>query len=263
MVMVPLSTFVYQTFGIVPLLLANTMSYLAAAVMETQIRAEERYIATRAAEAPAPRGLRRFTADFREGVRYLAGEKGLLAVTLYFVFSFFVSGASEVVTLPYFRKTFANGEYVFMLTWGMASLARCVGGLVHYRIKLPPRAKFAIALTVYISIAVLEGAYLFVPVPLMMVMTCLTGLLGVTSYTIRISATQKYVPDERKGRFNGAFNTLVTAGMVLGQAAAGGLSASLDERTIVVLANALGLAAAVTIIGGSRKEVAKIYNTET
>lgn len=44
----------------------------------------------------------------------------------------------------------------------------------------------------------------------------LTGILGVTSYTIRISATQSYVPDEKKGRFNGAFNMLNTVGSFTG-----------------------------------------------
>jgi MFS family permease len=59
---------------------------------------------------------------------------------------------------------------------------------------------------------VLEGVYLFTPIPVMMVLCFLVGVGGITSYTIRISATQSYVPDERKGRFNGAFNMLSTAG---------------------------------------------------
>ena len=262
MVMIPLSALIYNTFGIVPLFLANTLTYLIAAVMETQIRAEEQYIDRRKTEDAQPAGLRRFTADFREGMRYLAGERGLLAIAAYFFFSSLTGGMTGVVTLPYFRNTFENGEYVFMLTWGMCSVARFLGGIVHYHFKLPEKAKYTIALIVYISIAALEGTYLFFPVPLMMAMTFSVGILGVTSYTIRISATQKYVPDEKKGRFNGAFNTLMTAGMVLGQAAAGGLSTSVNERTIVVIANALSLAAAVLIIGTGRREVAKIYNTQ-
>ena len=262
MVMVPLSALIYNTLGIVPLFVANTLSYLAAAILETQIRTEEPYIERRKRDDAAPAGLRRFTADFREGLRYLAGEAGLLAIAVYFFFSSLAGGMTEVVTLPYFRNTFANGEYVYMLTWGMCSAARFLGGILHYNLKLPEKAKYAIALTVYISIAVLEGSYLFFPVPVMMVMTFAVGILGVTSYTIRISATQKYVPDEKKGRFNGAFNTLMTVGMVIGQAAAGGLSAAVSERTVVVTANALCLAAAVLVIGGSRREVSRIYNTQ-
>ena len=212
--------------------------------------------------ASHPAGLRRFADDFREGTRYLVSERGLLAVTAYFFFSFFAAGMTGVVTLPYFRNTYENGEYVYMLTWGMASVARCIGGLVHYRFNLPEKARYGIALMVYISISILEGVYLFFPIPVMMTMTFATGILGVTSYTIRISSTQKYVPDEKKGRFNGAFNTIVTAGMLLGQAASGALSVVVSERLIVVIANALCLAAAVMFIGCGRREVARIYNTQ-
>ena len=263
LVMVPISAFVYKTSGILPLLCVNTVTFLVAAIMETQIRTQEQYIEKRREEKSGDTPLRRFTADFREGMAYLLREKGLLAIAVYFLFSSMTGGMTGVVTLPWFRHTFADGEYVYMLVWGMSSLARFIGGIVHYNIRLPVRAKFAIAMTVYIALSFLEGGYMFTPVWCMMVMCFLSGTLGITSYNIRISSTQKYVPDEKKGRFNGAFNTLVTVGAVAGQALAGGMSTFLGERTIVVIANALSLVAAVFVVGGSRKEVAKIYNTQS
>ncbi len=262
-VMVPFSTLIYRAFGIVPLFMANTATYLIAAVMETRIRAEETYIAAREREGGESAGLRRFTGDLMEGLRYLAGEKGLLAIAVYFLFSSVTGGMTGVVTLPYFRSAFENGEYIYMLTWGMGSLARLIIGIVHYNVRMPVKAKYAIALTVYISLALLEGAYLFCPVPVMMAMTFTIGLLGMTSYNIRIAATQKYVPDEKKGRFNGAFGTLSTVGAFAGEAAAGALSLAVSERTVVVLANALCLLAALVFIGGRKKDVERIYNVET
>ena len=262
LVMVPISAFVYKTFGIMPLLCANAFSFLLAAIMETQIRAQEHYIDKRQEETAGETGVRRFTADFREGMAYLLGEKGLLAVAVYFFFSSLTGGMTGVVTLPWFRKTFADGEYVYMLVWGMSSLARFIGGIVHYNLRLPVKAKYSIALTVYISLAFLEGGYMFTPVWCMMAMCFLSGTLGITSYNIRVSSTQKYVPDEKKGRFNGAFGTLSTVGAVVGQALAGAMSTVLGERLIVVIANAMCLAAAVFVIGGSKKEVEKIYNTQ-
>ena len=260
-VMVPLSTLIYRTFGIVPLFIVNTATYLTAAIMETRIRAEETYIAAR--QEDGARGIRCFTADLTEGLRYLAGEKGLLAIAVYFLFSSLCGGMTNTVTLPYFRKAFADGEYLYTLTWGMSSLARFLIGIVHYNVRLPVRMKYGIALGVYVGLAVLEGGYLFCSVPAMMVMMFVTGLLGMTSYNIRISATQKYVPDERKGRFNGAFGTLSTVGAIAGEAIAGALSLAVSERAVVVIANALCLTAALACIGGRKKDVAKIYNVET
>lgn len=261
-VMVPVSTLIYKLFGIIPLLAANTATFLIAAVMETQIRAEEKYIAVRDEPEKRKKTASRFAADFREGMDYLRGEKGLLAIAVYFTFSAMTGGMTQVVTLPYFRSVFRDGEYIYMLVWGMSSLARLMGGAAHYRIRLPVEKKFAIAFSVYIAIAVLEGGYLFFPIPVMMGMTFLSGMLGVTSYNIRASSTQQYVPDEKKGRFNGAFGTLSTVGMLAGEGAAGLLSRVMGERLIVVIANALSLVAAVIFIGGRRREVADIYNRE-
>ncbi len=256
-VMVPVATLVYKAFGIVPLFAANAFTYLIAAVLETRIRAEERYT-TR--QDRAEKGLRAYAADFREGMLYLWGEKGLLAVAAYFFFSFLNSGMCEVVTLPYFRGAFENGEYVYMLTWGASVAARFMGGGFHYFARLPAERKFGIAFAVYLIISVLEGAYLFFRPAVMAVMVFFVGLLGVTSYNIRISTTQSYVPDEKKGRFNGAFNTMSMVGILLGQALGGGLSTVTDERTIVVIANVLTLAAALVFIGGGKRHVEKIYN---
>ena len=259
-VMIPFSTFIYKLFGIVPLLAANTATFFIAAVMETRIRTEEKYLDEK--KSAEPKAVRRFTADLREGLDYLRLERGLLAITVYFFFSTLASGMTQVVTLPWFRKTFSNGEYIYMLVWGMSSLARFMGGAAHYKVRLPVEKKFTIAFCVYIAISVLEGGYLFFPVPVMICMTFASGLLGITSYNIRVSSTQQYVPDGKKGRFNGVFGTLNTVGMLLGEGMAGLMSRCMGERLITVIANVMCLAAAVLFIGGGRKEVAAIYNRE-
>lgn len=171
-------------------------------------------------------------------------------------------GASQVITLPYFKGAFPNGEYVYMLVWGMMVVGRTVGGLVHYKVQLPTHRKYAIALTVYIVISMLEGGYLYTPVPVMMAMCLCNGLLGVTSYTIRISATQSYVPDEKKGRFNGAFNMLNTVGSLTGQLVAGALTVVLPPRLVLTAFMLVTAAAAIVFIGGNKTAVSAIYNRQ-
>lgn len=112
----------------------------------------------------------------------------------------------------------------------------------------------------YLSSALMEAFYLFFPVPVMALMCFVIGIGGVTTYTIRISATQSYVPDEKKGRFNGAFNMLSTLGALLGEGIAGALSVALNERIILMAAMLFQLAMAVVIIGGSKRHVEKVYN---
>ena len=262
MVMTPLSAFIYNRSGIVPLFLVNAVCYFVAAVMETRITAQEHYIAKQKENRTESRMSRQMVVDFKEGMRYLWSEKGLLAVAIYFCFSAFASGASQTLDLPYFKSAFPNGEYYFMLVWGMASVGRAIGGALHYKLHLPKAKKYAIALTVYITISALEGTYLYTPIPAMMVMCFLTGIGGVTSYNIRIAGTQRYVPDEKKGRFNGAFGTIETIGMVAGELIAGALAEFLPIRGIISGVMGLTVAAALIFIGGHRAEVSRIYNTE-
>ncbi len=260
-VMVPVSALLYRQVGLAPLLLANAVCFFAAAVMETRIRAEEEYIEKqKAAREDNLSRPRQMLKDIREGFVYLGQEKGLLAIAVYFGFSAVCEGVSNVITLPWFTGTYENGEFLYMLVWGMALAGRAVGGLIHYRKKIPAARRYAVALTVYVVISLGEGFYLFSPVPVMMLLCFLIGIGGVTSYTIRISATQSYVPDERKGRFNGAFNMLSTAGALIGEFAAGTLSTVLPERIVLMSAMLVCAAAAVIFIGGGKRAVSAIYN---
>ena len=258
-VMIPVSLFLYKQFGLAPLLLINGLCFLGAALCETRIRDVE---TERGLAAEGNYSFSAYWTDAKEGVRYLWGEKGLLRVTLYFIFASFAGGASGVITLPYFKNAFENGEWVYMTTWGFSVAGRGIGGLLQYKIKYPAAVKFAVAFAVYCITNVLEGSYLFLPVNGMRIACFLVGILSVTSYTIRSSATQSYVPDDRKGRFNGAFIMLTTSGALLGELLAGACTAFLPMRTVLTMFMGVALVAAVVIIGGGKKHVKPLYNRQ-
>ena len=258
-VMVPVSLFLYKRFGLSPLLLVNGLCFLGAALCETHISDVEK---EKGLGAEGVYSLSAYWTDTKEGVRYLWAEKGLFLITLYFIFSSFAGGAEGVITLPYFKGAFENGEWVYMTTWGFSVLGRAIGGLLQYKIKYPAAIKYAVAFAVYCIINVLEGSYLYLPVNGMRIACFLVGILGVTSYTIRSSATQSYVPHDRKGRFNGAFIMLTTSGSLLGEALAGACTAFLPMRAVLSLFMGIALMAALIIVGGGKKHVKPLYNRE-
>ena len=263
MVMVPLSVVIYDKVGIFPLFLIDAGSYLIAAIMETRIKADEKYIEKQKQNDDGKRGLRRFVADFAEGIRYLKVEHGLLAVTAYFTVSSMFGGANSALVLPYLTGAFPeDGKYYAVLTWAAASVGRTIFGFVHYKTKIQKHRKYAIAFTVYITISIIDGVFLFFPIAIMTVLCFIEGCLGVTSYTIRISATQRYVPDERKGRFNGVFSTMMSLGAIVGELSAGALAKHYDMRVILAVFAGLTVIAAIAFIGGGRRSVSAIYNTE-
>ena len=263
MVMVPAATFAYKRVGISPLLAVNAVCFFIAAVMETRIAdGYEKYIDLQKSTEDAEHKGRMMLRDIREGFRYLSQEKGLMAVAVYFTFSALTYGATSVLTLPWFRSRYNNGEYVFMIVNGMAMVGRAIGGALHYRLRIPKEQKFRIAFFVYIATAVLEGIYLYLPAAGGALFCLISGVLGVTSYTIRVSATQAYVPDEKKGRFNGAFNMLNTCGSLAGELTAGWLALYFSSRGVIAGYMFVCMIAAIAIMGRYWKEVSAIYNVE-
>ena len=85
----------------------------------------------------------------------------------------------------------------------------------------------------------------------------------MTSYNIRISATQAYVPHEKKGRFNGTFQMMSTFGMLTGELLSGAMADFMDKRMVLVCFSALEFTAAWLFMYRNRKEVSRIYNRET
>ena len=135
-----------------------------------------------------------------------------------------------------------------------------IGGGVHYFFRYPKEKKYRIALGVYIAISVIDGAYLFFPFWAMLLFMLADGMLGVTSYNIRISSTQNYLPDEIRGRFNGLFQMLTILGTISGQLIAGAIGDLFDIRWVVVASMTLTVLAVFVIIVANGAHVKKIYN---
>ena len=254
-VMVPVATFVYERFGVGPIFAVSAAAFLTAACFETQIRVDETHLRTKTDRYD----FSEFKTSFYEGLEYIKGEKGLLIVTAYFFMTMFATASTNLI-LPYFRNTEALGVMLFSLVTSCGVFGRIVGGAVQYRLDYPKDKKFMIALIVYISICVLESVLLFTPVVMMAIISFIVGLLGVTSYNIRISATQSYIPDEKRARFNGTFQMFMNSGMIIGQLIAGALADHFPIRAVIVSFFSINLIAAIGIMWRGRNHVKLIYN---
>jgi len=254
-VMLPVATWLYDQVGIGRIFLFASVAFLTAACFETRIRADETHLR----KSTEKYSISEFKSSFVEGVKYIWGEKGLLVITGYFCIST-LSWASGNLYLPYFRSQPHLGTMLYSLVMSGGVIGRFLGGLVQYRLDYPTNKKFMIAMIVYVTISVIEMGILFTPVYMIAVMCFLVGLLGVTSYNIRVSATQSYLPDAKRARFNGAFAMFMNVGMIVGQLVGGALADHIPIRAVVVLFNGIGLIAAFAIMWRGRRHVIPIYN---
>lgn len=254
--MVPVSAFLYNIIGIGPLFIINAVSFVIAAVLEVKIKKKEEYIK----DESQLFGMKQYKKTFIEGINYLKEEKGLGAITLYFTFSSFASAIIMVLTLPYFKSVYDHGEYVYIYVIGFIVLGRLIGGKIHYSLNIKAQVRFKIAVAVYLIMTFIDATLFFWPIRIMQILCFIEGILGVTSYNIRISATQSYVPDDKKGRFNGIFQMTTTLGVVCGQMFVGVLSINLPIRLIIILGQCVNLFAIIFVVLKNGKYVKTIFN---
>ncbi len=257
-VMVPIAGICYKTIGLAPLFLFNAFTFLVAAIFETQIKAVEPH--TEANVGTRFNGSQ-FLRDLKDGFAYLKRERGLNTITWFFFVMMLTSSVCLTLALPYFRSlTAVDGIMQYTFVMGANTIGRLVGGGVHYFFRYPEQKKYHIALVVYVVICVIDGAYLFFPFWIMLVFMFIEGVLGVTSYNIRISSTQIYLPDEIRGRFNGLFQMLTILGTIVGQLIAGAIGDIFPIRWIVAASMAVLLLSVFVIVMPNGESVKKIYN---
>lgn len=256
-IMVPVAGICYKTIGLAPLFLFNAVTFLFAAIAETQIKQIETHLANTLERFSGSQ----FMRDLREGFAYLKRERGLNAVTWFFFCMMLTGSVCMTLALPYFKSlTAVDGVMQYTFVMGANTVGRLIGGGVHYFFRYPANKKYYIALFVYIVISVIDGAYLFFPFWAMLIFMLVEGMLGVTSYNIRISSTQNYLPDEMRGRFNGLFQMLSILGTIMGQLIAGVIGDLLPIRWIVAGSMSLTIFAVFLIVVPNASHVKRIYN---
>jgi DHA3 family macrolide efflux protein-like MFS transporter len=256
-IMVPIAGLCYKTIGLAPLFLFNSATFLIAAISETQIKKVETHIAIATERFNGSR----FMRDLKDGFAYLKRERGLNAITWFFFVIMLTGSVCITLALPYFKNlTGVDGVMQYAFVMGANTIGRLIGGGVHYFFRYPAQKKYQIALFVYIAISFIEGAYLFFPFWVMLLFMLVDGMLGVTSYNIRISSTQNYLPDAMRGRFNGLFQMLLILGTVAGQLIAGAIGDMFDIRWVVAVCMSVTVLAVFLILIPNNEYVKKIYN---
>ena len=255
-VMTPVAAWMYDRVGVAPIFLITAATFFTAACFETQIRTKETHV--------MPLGekfdVRRFREDFHAGVSYLRGEPGLVVITAYFALNAMLGEGINTMFLPYFQSSPDLGKLAYTYVMAFAVLGRLIGGTLHYRFRYPANKKLAIAIFVYVAITVLEGSLLFLPLTLMMAAEAMIGVMGITSYNIRISGTQNYVPDDRRARFNGVFQMMTTMGSIVGPLMAGALAEAVPLRPLIAVMAAANLGAVYLTMWRGKEKVRPIYN---
>lgn len=254
MVMTPVASILYTRLGLGVLCLGEGLLLAAAASVETQIRVEEH---------TKPGGKFSFgdyLGDFKEGFRYLKKEKGLLRIYGYMPITQGISQATEPLIRAWFRTAPGLNLTMYALFTTAEFIGRTVGGLIHYKVEIPPEKRFSLAYLVYVTYNIMDTVLLWLGFPLMLLNRGICGFLGINSATLRESSVQNYLPDNMRAKVNAVFNMLYALVPTLLTLAVGALGEVMDYRLCVTLVSAAGLLPCYLIMWRGREDVKKVYN---
>ncbi|MBU1145289.1 MAG: MFS transporter [Firmicutes bacterium] len=258
-VMAPVAAFFITNFdnGTALLMLFNAGTFVITATFEIFIRLEEK-LNQRLVKGP------QFLIDLKEGIHYYKKERGILGIGILFAAFSFVYAAGDLLKMPYFIESnmYTIQHYSFLISAG--AIGRMVGGVVHYLFKYPPKKKFLIAICVYITVEIMGATELFMPYVLMIIFSFIIGLLSVTSFNIRMSATQTYIPGDIRGRVNSTQQLLWNIGAILGALIIGFIAeySNIDYRFIILGTASVSLTAIFLVPIRMKEEFKKIYNVD-
>lgn len=287
--MIPVASVIYYNFGsAAPLFVFNACAFLTAAIFETRIDFDESYIINEKVRTP-----KEYRQDIKEGFKYTVGDRGLLAITVYFAIMNFASGGYGALALPFFKSHpehfnmtgadvvtgasvsfeslteffrsivhyFSSDTatlYTFVMAFGV--VGRLVGGWIQYRLKYNPKKRFVVAVVCCTAIAILDMTMLFFPVWGIALACMMTGLLSIAVNNIRLSTTQAYVPDKLRARFVSLFEMMFAAGNITGQLMGGVLGEFLPERGVIALFNVINIVAIYAVLVANASYVKRIFN---
>lgn len=259
-IMAPIATFLIETYiyGVAILMAFNALTFIITATIETQIKLEEK-LNTKKVNSKIT-----FIEDIKEGLHYYKIEKGILGIGVLFAAFSFVYAASDLLRMPYFVNHPTLTLQHFSLLISAGAIGRMIGGVIHYFFKYPTAKKYLIAVSVYIAVEVLGATLLYMPYLMMVIVSFIVGLLSVTSFNIRMSATQTYLPSHIRGRVNSTQQMLWNIGTILGTLTIGLIAeySGLEYRLIIMLASVVSLSAIVIFPIGMKNEFKKIYNVD-
>lgn len=256
--MMPLAAVLMETIGVANILFMQSGMSLLAAVTENGIKIDEKLDFN-----TQKSGFSLWLQDFKDGIRYLKGERGLLNIYAYNAVANGASSGIGPIMVAFFRTTpgFSAQHYAFFSA--AEFIGRSIGGVFRYRTNMEPdkRRKFVYFVQQFYN--VMDGILLWLPYPVMLVNRGICGFLGINSATVRMSSIHRYLPEEYRARVNAFSEASICIVGSIASLLFGMLGEVLDYRITMTIIACTSMLVCWLTVGRHKEELDKIYLYQT
>lgn len=226
-----ISGLIYGIFGLFPVILINSISFLISALCEVfmhipKVRKESTSF-----------NLKQFKDDFKEGILFIKSKKFMLKLVICaFVINFALSPAFSVGLTYIGKKVLLLSDSTMGILFSVSSLGTIVGsilaGFIGKKVNMAKAFGYGFSLCGFLTLMIAGVLFAFYSKVLVNALTALL-IIGVLFTSMIIAAvvlnimistlSQKIIPLEMMGRVGSVLGTVCIAAMPVGQMFIGGM----------------------------------------
>lgn len=252
--MMPLAALLMDTIGVANILFLQSGMSILAAFTENMIKIEET-----CQNRGGLTGFSLWLQDFKDGFRYLKGERGLLNI---YAYDAVVNGASMgigPILVAFFRTEPGYSAQAYAFFSAAEFIGRSIGGTVRYRSNMKPEKRRRFVYFVQQLYNVMDGILLWLPYPAMLANRAICGFLGINSATVRASSIHRYLPEEYRARVNAFSGAAICAAGSVMSLLIGALGEILDYRIAMAVVALICASFCYLTVGRNKTELDQIY----
>ena len=252
--MMSLAALLMDLIGTANILLIQSGLSILAAITENGIKIEESQFIKHENS-----GFSLWLQDFKDGFRYLRGERGLLNIYAYDAVANGASMGFGPVMVAFFRTAPGVSAQAYAFFSAVEFVGRSIGGVFRYRNNMKPQKRRMFVYLVQQFYNLMDGVLLCLPYPVMLVNRGVCGFLGINSATVRASSIHSYLPEEYRARVNAFSSALICAAGSLASLVVGFLGEVIGYRMAMTVTALVCVVLCWATVGRNKESLDKIY----
>jgi hypothetical protein len=252
--MMPLAALLMDTIGVANILFLQSGMSILAAITENTIKIEEII-----EKSSGKSGFSLWLQDFKDGISYLRGEKGLLNIYAYDAVANGAGSGIGPIMVAFFRTTPGFSAQLYAFFSAAEFIGRTIGGMFRYRTNMKPEKRRRFVYFVQQFYNVMDGILLWLPYTAMLVNRGICGFLGINSATVRMSSIHRYLPEAYRARINAFSSASICVFSSVASLAYGLLGELVDYRVAMTIIALISMLACWLTVGRHKEELDRIY----
>lgn len=251
---VPVVTVLYKMAGLSPIMIGCILLFAGGAAVMLAV--------SRSSSLPEAVPHSSYAAELKDGMQFVAQNRGYLVVCIAFALSYAFSGVRRTLWLPFFQNQSESSYIWYFVVSGLCSTGMFHASFLLYLLKIKEKYRYLTAAISFVLLGSCTAGVLFSGKIVAVILGYFAGLASGIFSNMRSVSVYAHLDENQQARFSGIFTAFTNLGMVLGMASCSVLSEALTLPAVGAIFSVFALLAfGILFLFWGRDSVRKLYNT--